>query len=445
VKWTGKSTGIADGSGIIVNREGEYEIAIDSTGDIMWALSTTSINSWVYTKTGVKVSKNTWNQVVFQYANSLVSIYLNGALISQVPTTGTIDEESANTNTLDDFRIGNRQATPQPFKGAIDLVKIYGVGLTPNEIANNYTSENTKPEHFKMAAYPFNNNANDAIGSINGTVNGSVLSEDRFGAANAAYLFDGSNDYVSLGDTSAFVFTNMFTVSIWVKRTGLSNGTDGSGIIINNEGLYELGYSASGILGFAMSTTDITSWAWKNTTTVLPLNQWSQLVLIYNGGTVELYMNGALVGTQVLGGILDEASVGTAIQNEFQIGARQGYPAQFNFKGNLDDVAIYNYALSASEVNSLYLSEKAAPTGMEDMTGNATSFRVYPNPAQNVFKLQASKAISSVKIIATSGEETVAEMKNETISTENMPQGLYILNVVFEDGTSKTSRISIMK
>ena len=151
IKWAGKSTGVADGSGIIVNREGEYEIAIDSTGDIMWALSTTSINSWAYTKTGVKVSKNTWNQVVFQYANSLVSIYLNGALISQVARTGTIDEESANTNAYDDLRIGNRQYTPQPFKGAIDLVKIYGVGLTANEISNNYTSESAKHEHFKMA------------------------------------------------------------------------------------------------------------------------------------------------------------------------------------------------------------------------------------------------------------------------------------------------------
>ena len=444
IKWAGKSTGVADGSGIIVNREGEYEIAIDSTGDIMWALSTTSINSWAYTKTGVKVSKNTWNQVVFQYANSLVSIYLNGVLISQVARTGTIDEESANTNTLDDFRIGNRQALAQPFKGAIDLVKIYGAGLTANEISNNYTSESTKPEHFKMAAYAFNNSANDAIGSINGTVNGAVVSDDRFGTTNAAYLFDGSNDYISLGDTNAFAFTNMFTVSTWVKRTGVSNGLDGSAIIINNEGLYELGHSPNGVLGFAVSTTNITSWNWTNTTTVLPLNQWSQLVFIYNGGTVEIYMNGALIGTQSLGGILDEAVAITATQNEFQIGARQGYPAKYNFKGNMDDVAIYNYALSATEVSALYLEEKTLPTGIED-ENNTALFSVFPNPTQNAFKLRASKAISSVKMIATSGEKTEVEMNNETISTEKMPQGFYILKVIFEDGTSKVSRISVLR
>jgi len=48
-----------------------------------------------------------------------------------------------------------------------------------------------------VAYYPFSGNANDAIGTLHGTVNGATLTTDRFGNANSAYSFDGVNDAIS--------------------------------------------------------------------------------------------------------------------------------------------------------------------------------------------------------------------------------------------------------
>ena len=49
-----------------------------------------------------------------------------------------------------------------------------------------------------VSYYPFSGNANDAIGTKHGTVNGPALTFDRFGNANSAYSFDGINDVIDL-------------------------------------------------------------------------------------------------------------------------------------------------------------------------------------------------------------------------------------------------------
>src|SRR5689334_15934420 len=65
-----------------------------------------------------------------------------------------------------------------------------------------------------VASYPFNGNANDATGNgHNATVNGPVLTTDRFGNANSAYLFDGIDDFMD-ADASGLPTGNR-TVSLW--------------------------------------------------------------------------------------------------------------------------------------------------------------------------------------------------------------------------------------
>ncbi len=96
------------------------------------------------------------------------------------------------------------------------------------------------------AYYPFSGNANDASGNgHNGSLtnwpvtppntNGPTFTQDRFGNPTSALQFDGTNDYVSIPDSSAWNFgTNSFTVALWVnfravKRTMLIGQSDGAG------------------------------------------------------------------------------------------------------------------------------------------------------------------------------------------------------------------------
>ncbi|MBS1655247.1 MAG: hypothetical protein JSU05_10415, partial [Bacteroidetes bacterium] len=66
--------------------------------------------------------------------------------------------------------------------------------------------------------YPFNGNANDASGNNNNglTQNGVQLTSDRFGNANSAYYFDGTDDYIKVTDNGSFSTPNMSLV-IWFQ------------------------------------------------------------------------------------------------------------------------------------------------------------------------------------------------------------------------------------
>lgn len=72
--------------------------------------------------------------------------------------------------------------------------------------------------------------ANDIIGGYDGTVNGAALTTDRFGTANSAYSFDGTNDKIDLPSVTALKPTGAFSVSFWAK-TSFSSTTVQSVVI----------------------------------------------------------------------------------------------------------------------------------------------------------------------------------------------------------------------
>ena len=72
------------------------------------------------------------------------------------------------------------------------------------------------PTNGLVGYWPFNGNANDESGNNNnGTVSGATLTTDRFGNANKAYSFDGTNDYISVLDNNSLDLTNQLTLSAW--------------------------------------------------------------------------------------------------------------------------------------------------------------------------------------------------------------------------------------
>jgi hypothetical protein len=71
-----------------------------------------------------------------------------------------------------------------------------------------------------VGCYPFSGNANDMVGTNNGTVYGAVLATDRFGIPNSAYSFNGSSSYIDCGSPAALAFTSNFTVTAWCLFSG---------------------------------------------------------------------------------------------------------------------------------------------------------------------------------------------------------------------------------
>lgn len=121
----------SNGGGIIVSREGEYEIARWNDGTIRYALANTT-PGWAWIDTGFVAPTNVWTHVALTYDGAHVHVYANGALVHTRASNGVIGDAHPDE---DDFKIGARQRVPQFFAGLIDEVAVFAVALSPEEIA----------------------------------------------------------------------------------------------------------------------------------------------------------------------------------------------------------------------------------------------------------------------------------------------------------------------
>ncbi|MBF0103148.1 MAG: LamG domain-containing protein, partial [Desulfobacterales bacterium] len=212
-----------------------------------------------------------------------------------------------------------------------------------------------------VAYYPFNGNANDESGNgNNGTVNGATLTTDRNGNANSAFSFNGSGNIISIDSNPSLNPTSSLTLVCWVYP--LMYNTNGTGIITKND-QYILGinWPQGG------NTQELNLWLYKQGWSLyalgkVPLNSWSYVAAVYNGNTASLYINGMLIGTHngtLITGTQTTASQINTTTNKLIIGTGNASTSQY-FKGTIDNIRIYNRALSESEIQQLY-NENSQP------------------------------------------------------------------------------------
>jgi hypothetical protein len=155
------------------------------------------------------------------------------------------------------------------------------------------------------------------------------------------------DDYVQVGAQSSLVMTNTASFTAWIHPTGPGSQPDGGGIIINKEGEYEIARFSDGTIRWAFANTS-PGWNWINTGVVAPLNQWTHVAVVYESGIVKTYINGVLTHTHNGSGAIGDID---NTRNEFWIGGRQVLSE--HFQGRIDEVRVYNRAISASEITAL--------------------------------------------------------------------------------------------
>ncbi len=161
--------------------------------------------------------------------------------------------------------------------------------------------------------------------------------------------FDGTDDSVDLNQSSTLKPTTALTVSAWVRRTGTL--TNFKGIVTSPETATDVGgYLLTGmntnVIRASIDTNGSGGWASADSTTVLALNTWYLVTETWDGTNVRIYINGSLEATTAAASI----GYGTTTKNA-EIGRYRTYG---NWPGNIDDVRIYNRALSAAEIKALY-------------------------------------------------------------------------------------------
>ncbi len=206
-----------------------------------------------------------------------------------------------------------------------------------------------------VAYYPFNGNANDETGNgNNGVVNGATLTQDRFGNAHRAYSFDGTNDYIRVARQ---VTTNQpLTWSVWFRPN--IPDTNVVAALLNQGGnpgqtmcSPRLGIGCDVFGQFDFYTYDtVPHWVLSSKRAQYDTNHWYQLVATSDvQGNRCLYVDGVGEGTAT------NQPFGQNLANFYIGGEVSSYSTWFS--GVIDDVRIYNRALSGSEVQQLYSLE----------------------------------------------------------------------------------------
>jgi len=206
--------------------------------------------------------------------------------------------------------------------------------------------------------YPFTGNANDSSGhNLHGDLFGPILTQDRDGKMDQAYLFDGVDDFISLENRSVLNFTTGLTISVWAKGAAYSpnNGKSLCGLVSKGPVIpYGLGLDGGDRVLFRITNKGTWYEALKTNLTI-DSTLWYHYVGVFKSGNfVRLYINGEMVinNTSSIPQAIDSSDydlwIGTRSNSEFP------YEPKVYFRGTIDEVRIYNRPLENHEIQKLY-------------------------------------------------------------------------------------------
>ncbi|MCF7827014.1 MAG: T9SS type A sorting domain-containing protein [Candidatus Marinimicrobia bacterium] len=349
--------------------------------------------------TYTNVAFGEWHHLAGVFDGIDIKLYRDGNLVATTPYT----QEGSFTTNIATTEIGRHRHDYQDFGyffGSIDEVRIWDYALSPEQInarmftvltgdeqgllsywnfddgtagdltgsgndgvlmddASIVAAEISLPENGLIASYPFDGNANDVSGhEIHGMVEGATLTEDRFGNENSAYYFDGGNDVIALGNDPR-LSPNLISVTAWFSSNSQSVGSPATQFIIRNK-LW--GYSISmnslvnletphigGIASVFYIDGETTQYKFVSNETTYNDGQWHFVVASFDGLVYKFYIDGQVVyqDSSIAPGSIYYQPMGTAIG--------RGLDEWSNaFEGKIDDVEIYNHALTSEEIDAAY-------------------------------------------------------------------------------------------
>jgi len=205
--------------------------------------------------------------------------------------------------------------------------------------------------------YPLNGNANDVSGNNrNGAATGVASGTDRFGATGGSLFFNGNSKIeVNVG---SLPLTNL-TLSVWMKPT--ADGRHGSRYVLhrsspgtgNGSSQWNISWNKDTVPGYNRICTRLVldgNAESDLTTGELATNNWYQAVVTFDGAVQRLFVNGSLIATNSRPGMVPRY-----VNDNFVVGMAPEFGTATGFIGFLDDVRIFNRALSVAEVGELYL------------------------------------------------------------------------------------------
>ena len=322
------------------------------------------------------------------------------------------------------------------------------------------------PTNGLVGYWPFNGNANDEIGNgNNGTVNGATLTTDRFGNSDRAYSFDGINDLISIPDSNTLSITNNITMSAWVYVNS-DNQNYHSILSKRLNGNWSYNLSLSYYFGPGGSPTEVNKvfsgrrnnsgaqLEYKFSDEPIVFGQWFQITIKIENNVITFYKNGIDMGVNLYGNQFTIPMINQAIG--LTIGSNGDGGEWFN--GKLDDIGIWNRALTQQEITNLYnvnqcltnitvtdtLIINVGQLSFNDPVTWANNITIAPNPASSQININFNNITNlnggTLKIINSLGQQ-VATTPITTSGTNSTMQlatwggtGMYFVQIINPQG-----------
>jgi hypothetical protein len=333
--------------------------------------------------TSAQYNDGNWHHVVGTAKNGdYARIYVDG--LQAAISSSTVSQNAIATSTA--LNIGRRGNNAHFFNGSIDDVKVYSTQRSADQVAKDYTNTscgglsctiattavttsrpttsiptaaNAEKAPSPIAYWKFDEGtgttAKDSTSSaLTGTISGASWQTEDLCVSNKCLNFDGTDDYVDIGSPSSLNFNQQdFTIESWFLTR---QSSDGNIFSKSNEAggtrHYYFGVSSNGFMSVEARDNGASGGNVVCTitgTTDLRDNKWHHAVLSFDdtgsGTTCTLYVDGRQIGTNSTAfRIASDASqpyIGRIADGQY-------------FKGKIDQLKVYNYALSSSQALANY-------------------------------------------------------------------------------------------
>ncbi|HBB36473.1 MAG: hypothetical protein A2374_01820 [Candidatus Moranbacteria bacterium RIFOXYB1_FULL_44_23] len=312
--------------------ESRIYVGVRGTTNLLWTRLGTSADEF-----SVELTENVWHQVFLTWNGGSFATYLDGtqvdsgsysglAFLGSCAGLGDYNIDCASFNTLD-----------QNLNGNLDNVKVYNYARTPAQIAWDYNRG--KPVgHWKLdegegdKAYDSSGNGN--IGTLTTMDPPNDWVDGKFGKA---LDFDGESDYVILSDPTGL--TDKVTVSAWIKMGVADPGA--SHAVSYHPGFYISGNDTTDNMRFCINQTNCANF---DSFSSLGTGSWHHYVGVYDGSQVRTYLDGQYKNFVNTSGNIDTTG-------DFRFG--KYWNGSYYWTGQIDDVRVYNYALTAEQIKQV--------------------------------------------------------------------------------------------
>jgi hypothetical protein len=338
-----KTTNNAEGQGLVISRSQSQVDGIYLNKDRIVQCMSNCNKSFHLNEKTIQYNDDKWHHFVSVYDGKQMRGYIDGQLYSMQDQVGTICLNAP-------FEFGNDRPYARFYKGILDDIAIWNRPLSDSEVVSLFNLESVKanttiPQDGLVGYWPFNGNAIDESGNGNhGIVNGAVLSTDRCSKNDFAFKFN-RNESSFIQATREKLDT--FTFSIWFNINSISSISplidafkENWEVIINDNTLKFVQW-------FSYSNGNNSGYNYLGNSDTIKINEWYNLTGSYANKHLILYLDGKQ--------IFSDTNVNLPIRDDgfFLFGESRSGSTQY-FDGKLDDIAIWNRALSDSEIIEVY-------------------------------------------------------------------------------------------